>query len=140
MLANKRLVAAASALFATAYAPQSMGQIEQTIHLQAVVPVLCSVHLQQSAGQSLPGAVYNLGVTQEFCNSPRGYRVILQHPEHMVGAAVISDTARIPLNESGETVVTDSDQPAIESRHLALDLGDDPQQINRLGLRIEVKY
>ena len=84
--------------------------------------------------------VVSLGMSQEICNAPRGYRVILQHPANMPGAAIISDHDRIPLSDSGETILSNSDHPGIRLRQLALDVGNDPAQLSHLGIRIEVKY
>src|SRR3546814_12038798 len=47
---------------------------------------------------------------------------------------------RIPLSDSGETVLSDSDQPGFHIRQLAIDVGSDPEKLSHLGLRIEAKY
>ena len=118
-----------------------MQGVSKTIRLRAYVPMLCNVQLQQPlAGMPSADGIVNLGTTQEFCNAPRGYRIILQHPAHLSDVAIVSDAQRIPLSDSGETVLVNSDHPDFRLRNLALDLGDDPNQVNRLGLRIEVKY
>ena len=111
-----------------------------TIHLRAHVPVYCNVELFPASGPAAGNGLISLGTSQELCNSPHGYRLILQHPEGLADAAIISDAQRIPLSPGGETVVWNSDQPGLEMRQLALDLGDGPATIDRLGLRIEVKY
>jgi hypothetical protein len=111
-----------------------------TIYLRAFVPIYCNVELLPVAGEAGHEGLINLGTSHELCNSPHGYRIILEHPANMVEAAVISDATRIPLSKSGETVVWDSDHPGLESRQLALDLGHGPTTVERLGLRIEVKY
>jgi hypothetical protein len=117
-----------------------IGAVPTTIYLSAYVPIYCNVDLVPAL--SVPGAdgVINLGTSRELCNAPHGYRIILEHPANMVDAAIISDANRIPLSQSGETVVWNSDQPGFELRQLALFLGKDSASINRLGLRIEVKY
>ncbi len=140
MLATRLLAVAATLAFAAAPA-QAMQGLTQTIRLHAYVPMICNVQLQQPlAGIASADGVVNLGTTAEFCNAPRGYRIILQHPAHLADAAVVSDAQRIPLSDSGETVLVNSDHPDFRMRSLALDLGDDPGQLNRLGLRIEIKY
>jgi hypothetical protein len=111
-----------------------------TIYLRAFVPIYCNVELLPAPSAADHDGVINLGTSRELCNSPHGYRVILEHPANMVDGAVISDATRIPLSQSGETVVWNSDQPGLELRQLALDLGHGPTTIDRLGLRIEVKY
>ncbi len=121
-------------------ATPSAGSVSNTIHLRAHVPIYCNVDLVATPTITPLNGVVSLGMSQEFCNSPRGYRIILQHPTDMAGAAALSDAYRIPLSQSGETVLSDSDQPGFHLRQLALDLGNDPAAIYRLGLRIEVKY
>ena|SRR6218665_339667 len=111
-----------------------------TIYLRAFVPIYCNVELDPAPGAALQDGVINLGTSHELCNSPNGYRIILEHPANMADAAVISDATRIPLSQSGETVLWSSNQPGLEMRQLALDLGHGPTTIDRLGLRIEVNY
>lgn len=136
---NKIAKATIVAVIALSATP-SAGNVSNTIHLRAHVPVYCNVELLPSLGSGLAERVVNLGMTQEFCNSPRGYRIILQHPADLPGAAVISDSVRIPLSESGETVLSDSDHAGFRFRHVALDVGEEGTPINRIHLRIEVKY
>ncbi len=112
---------------------------EQTIFLKAFVPVFCEVELEPTGVQS-PQGVVTLGQSMELCNAPRGYRIILQHPAGLTNAAVIVDSTRIPLSASGETVLADSDHASLQTRQLALDPGDQTNQISSLGLRIEVNY
>ena len=109
-----------------------------TIYLRGYVPLYCNVELLSAPSAPGSDGLINLGTSRELCNSPHGYRVILEHPANMVNAAIISDANRIPLSQSGETVVWSSDQPGFELRQLALDLGKESGSINRLGLRIEV--
>lgn len=138
---STRLLATIATLAFAAMPAHSMQGVSQTIRLRAYVPMICNVQLQQSfAGMPSADGIVNLGTTQEFCNAPRGYRVILQHPADLADAAAVSDARRIPLSASGETVLVNSDHPDFRLRNLALDLGEDPAQVNRLGLRIEVKY
>lgn len=141
-IAVKAIVAAAAlcVMPSMAIGEQSMARgSEQTIYLRAFVPVFCEVELTPSAIHAENGVV-ELGRSMELCNAPRGYRIILQHPAGLTNAALISDSTRIPLSASGETVLVDSDHPNLQVRQLALDLGNQPGQINRLGLRIEVNY
>jgi hypothetical protein len=120
--------------------PTAAWAASATIHLSAFVPVYCNVDLLPATGASSGDGLIALGTSREFCNSPHGYRIILQHPAHLVDAAIISDAHRIPLSQTGETVVWNSDQPGLEMRPLALDVGENPAAITQLSLRIEVKY
>jgi hypothetical protein len=117
-----------------------IGASSTTINLTAHVPYYCNVDLVPAPSAAGADGLINLGTSRELCNSPRGYRIILEHPADMVDAAIISDANRIPLSPSGETIIWNSDQPGFELRQLALDLGPKSGAIKSLGLRIEVKY
>ncbi len=140
MLPTKRLIATGVGAVACLSAIPAVASVAGTIYLHATVPVYCNVELFPSGMGSSGNGLIPLGTSQELCNSPRGYRIILDHPANMALAAVVSDTSRIPLSQSGETVLWDSDQPGFEQRQLSLDLGDYSEAVSRLGLRIEVKY
>lgn len=140
MLLNRNTAMLLTLALTALYATPTIAEVSKTINLQAEVPIVCNVQFQPLAGQVEAGGVVAIGTAEEFCNAPRGYRVVLQHPSDMIGAAVLSGVERIPLSQNGETVVADSDHPAVETRQLALDLGHDARRLNRLGLRIEVKY
>jgi hypothetical protein len=117
-----------------------IGASSTTINLTANVPYYCNVELIPAAATAPEAGLVHLGTSRELCNSPHGYRIILQHPVDMVDAAIISDASRIPLSPSGETVIWNSDQPGFEMRQLALDLGKGSGVVKSLGLRIEIKY
>ena len=140
MSPHRGIAAAAIVAIGAIPASATCGQVSTTIHLRAYVPIYCNIEMLPALGMGQDDGVVNLGMSQEVCNAPRGYRVILQHPANMPGAAVISDNDRIPLSDSGETVLSNSDHPAIRLRQLALDVGNDPAQLSHLGIRIEVKY
>lgn len=137
-----RIIAAAAALTLAALpveASNGMREVSTTIRLTAYVPVLCRVQLHTSVGEIDESGVADLGVADEFCNAPQGYRVMLHHPLDLEDAAIIRDGVRIPLSPGGETVLTDSNQPDIKSLRLAIDPGADPARFNRIGVRIEAK-
>lgn len=138
----KNILAAATVLLATAVsADADTGQrnASTTFRISGFVPVLCRVQLAPVSGMPDEDGVVSLGVAQEFCNAPRGYRVLVQHAADLEGAAVISQGVRIPLSPSGETVLTDSTHPDLRSVALSLDLGEDPSRFQSLGVRIEAK-
>jgi hypothetical protein len=138
-----RAVFAAAAICATptmAFGEQSMARgSEETIFLRAFVPLYCEVDLAPTAARPVNGVV-ELGQSTEVCNAPRGYRIILEHPAGLTNAAVIIDSTRIPLSASGETVLVDSDHANLQVRQLALDLGNQPNEISHLGIRIDANY
>ena len=109
------------------------------IRLHGVVPVLCRVQLDVAPGQPDENGIVDLGFADEFCNAPRGYRVVVQHSPDLEGAALISGGVRIPLSPTGETVMTDSYHPDLRRIALAADLGQQPEKFRSLSVRIEAK-
>jgi hypothetical protein len=134
-------VLAAAALLAGVPAQAGNGSNSSsiTIGIHAFVPVICHVELNGSPGMPGSDGIVPLGMADEFCNAPQGYRVLIQHPAGLVDAAVYRNGVRIPLSPAGETVLTDSSQPALQQLALALDPGDHPEQFTSLGVRIESK-
>lgn len=138
----KTIAAVSAALLVTGFSAQAdtgYRNTSTTIRIQGYVPVLCRVQLSNAVGVADEDGVAPLGVAQEFCNAPRGYRVLVQHPADLVGAAVISQGVRIPLSPTGETVLTDSSHPDIRNVFLSVDLGDEPARFQSIGVRIEAK-
>lgn len=133
-------VAAMAALSFPAQADPGFGdRVSTTIRLYAVVPVICRVELDAQPGQPDEDGIVQLGIADEFCNAPQGYRVVVQHAPDLQGAALISGGVRIPLSPSGETVLTDSHHADLRTFALSADLGDAPEEFRTLGLRIEAK-
>ncbi len=133
-----------AAAFAVAAVPVSADggvgrSASTTIRLHAVVPVLCRVQLSAQMGVPDEDGIVQLGTAQEFCNAPRGYRVVVQHAPDLEGAALITGGQRIPLSPSGETILTDSAHPDLRTVTLAADLGETPERFRSMGVRIEAK-
>lgn len=141
MLIKKAVIAATALVFMglPAQAGDGSASASTVIRLTAFVPVLCRVQLHTSISEIDEDGIAQLGVADEFCNAPRGYRVLVQHPAELEGAAIIRDGVRIPLSTSGETILTDSSRPDIKSLMLAVDLGEDPEKFSSIGVRIEAK-
>lgn len=141
----KAALAMAAMSLPVAYAPcaeadAGYGRQGMSFQFQARVPLVCWVRLSESAGVADEDGMINLGLAREFCNAPRGYRVIMQHAENLEGAAFIRGGVRIPLSASGETVLSDTNMPNLESATALLDLGDHPERFNALAFRIEAKW
>lgn len=129
-----------AALSFPAQADTGVGSSTSTvIQLHAYVPVLCRVQLDATPGLPDEEGIVQLGHADEFCNAPRGYRVVVQHSQDLVGAALISGGVRIPLSPTGETVLTDSYHPDLRRIELAADLGERPEEFRSLSVRIEAK-
>lgn len=116
---------------------QNSSSTQITIH--AFVPVICNVNLDTQISTPDAEGVASLGTAREFCNAPRGYRVLALHAPGLEGAALISDGQRIPLSQNGETVISDIAHADIRSVALAADLGDEPQRFRSLSIRIEAR-
>ncbi len=140
---KKNLIIAAvaiSSIGATAYADTGIrSSASTTIRIQAFVPVICRVRLAADVGMPDDQGHVELGAAHEFCNAPSGYRVMVQHPMDLTGAAIISDGVRIPLSPSGETVLTDSAHADLRTVMLAADLGEEPERFRSISVRIEPK-
>ncbi|MBN8551623.1 MAG: hypothetical protein J0L52_01850 [Caulobacterales bacterium] len=123
---------------ATAYADTGIkNSASSVIRLQAFVPVICRVRLNTDVGSPDAQGLVALGTAHEFCNAPSGYRVMIQHPQDLQGAAIISDGERIPLSASGETLLTDSPHADLRTVRLSADMGDEPNRFRSLSVRIE---
>lgn len=138
----KRIAATAAILVAVSLPVQAStgsNRASTTVRIEGFVPVICRVQISSSVSSPNADGVANLGTADEFCNAPRGYRVVVQHAPNLQGAALINDGVRIPLSASGETVLTDSNRPDLRKVALAVDVGDEPERFNSLGIRIEAK-
>lgn len=142
-MVKKTALTAAAVILVSAFSAQADTGIRSSastsIRIQAFVPVICRVRLSTDVGMADENGIVHLGSASEFCNAPAGYRVMLQHPVDLTGAAVISDGQRIPLSPSGETVLTDSSHADLRTVLLAADLGDEPDRFRSISVRIEPK-
>lgn len=141
-MSMKYLVATAVILAASGLSAQAdtgSSKASTVFRISGYVPVLCRVQLAASVSAPDEDGIANLGVAEEFCNAPRGYRVFVNHPANLEGAAVISGGVRIPLSSTGETVLTDSSHADIRQVELAVDLGDEPEKFRSIGVRIEAR-
>lgn len=136
-LAATVAILAASGL--SAQADTGVSKSSTVFRISGYVPVLCRVELATSVSVPDEDGIARLGVAKEFCNAARGYRVFVNHPAGLEGAAVISEGVRIPLSPTGETILTDSSHADIRQVELAVDLGDDPSKLRSIGVRIEAR-
>lgn len=109
----------------------------RSIKLQGFVPVVCHANYQPAIHVQDDGVI-NLGFVQEFCNSSRGYRVVVEYAPTASPGAIIVDGQEIELNGSGQMVLAEVSGPAILSRALAYRPGDDP--IASLRVRLQSEY
>lgn len=108
-----------------------------SIDIVGYVPVICRATVDASMVGTSSGAV-NLGSLKEFCNDPSGYRVVADYSPSLAGATMLVDGNSVPLDASGSAVVSTSDQAAINTRQVSLEL---PEGVSNgtVSFRIETR-
>ena len=89
------------------------------IGLQGSVPVMCRATIE-AAADSAPGTIG--GWLVEFCNSPAGHSVYLDHSPDLAGATAKIDGVAVPLSASGVTLLTQSSVPSRTRKALEIEL------------------
>jgi hypothetical protein len=92
-----------------------------SLRFEGLVPVICRASIGSTTVHPIR-ATMALGQISEFCNSPRGYRVVMEHSPALKGARLLVDNAQVPLSTSGSTVVSESHRPGAVQRTLGLSL------------------
>lgn len=105
------------------------------IKVSGYVPVICRATLDSTL-VSATGSEIDLGTLQEFCNSPNGYKVYVDHSPELAGATLIVDGTAVPLAENGSTEISTSAGPAGVSRKVALHLPENGRANGALSVRI----
>lgn len=113
----------------------ALGSSSTRISISGFVPVICHARVTSDIVAAEPGTA-SLGQLDEFCNSPRGYRVHADYSASLANARLIVDGAEVALSQDGTTVISQSDRPAVDSHSLAVAL---PEGIEggALSFRIE---
>ena len=137
MKINSLLTTALVAVTALYALPASARPASVEVRLSARVPTICRVEFPQSARSSDQG--YDLGTMSEFCNQPTGYRVVLRHPAGLSDARLIVGGSAIPLSSGSQTVVVDSDGPAIKSNAVMVEFGGAAPDVSQLSFAAEAK-
>lgn len=94
---------------------------EYTLHITGVVPVVCRASLESSVVPSDKAQV-SLGKLNEFCNSPNGYRIYAEHSPELANASLNVNGKPVQLDNSGSTLIVQSNAPAKLTRNLVLHL------------------
>ena len=119
---------AGAALIGVALAPSfsyATGRAGYGLNLRAVVPVTCSVRFEPNGNLVPQGPVFNLGSFLEYCNSPSGYRLVVNYtPGTLRGAMVQADSDRVMLDGSGQTLLTQSNGARRRIRNLQIIPGE----------------
>lgn len=107
-----------------------------TLNIRLTVPVVCNVSHQSSI--SPVGDGYRLGALREFCNSPRGYALVVNYaPGSMKGAVVSVGEERVVLDGSGRAVVSHAQGPRIRDREVFAEPGAAGFDTDRLEFNLE---
>ena len=107
-------------------------------NLRASVPTHCVVeHHATGVGATASGPVA-LGNIKEFCNSPRGHKLVVQYtPGSLLGAVVVAGEDRVVLNGSGEAILSLASGPTLRTRTLSI-LADDTV-LSTAGLQLRMQ-
>ena len=124
-------------------APVAMAQSQERpqgsvgLNLRAQVPVTCSVRFSAaSASVETPQGI-GLGSFREYCNSPRGYKVVVSYaPGTLLGAELVAGSDRVVLDGSGRAVLSQASGPRVRERALLIAPGAAGFDSNRLDLDI----
>lgn len=106
------------------------GQSNWAIELRGVVPVICRVSVDASIASVSGKTEVPLGVMTQFCNAPNGYEVYATHASGLSSATIMVAGVRVPLSDSGVTLIDTSASAAVTDKDLVLDLGESGQLTN----------
>ncbi|MEO0644044.1 MAG: hypothetical protein AAFY47_11615 [Pseudomonadota bacterium] len=140
MTAVRTIAAAFAMCVATApVVAQSQSQSGMSFSLRATVPVQCSVRFQPNAVPVNRGESVDLGRFREYCNAPRGYRLVITYtPGTLRNATVQADGDSVTLDGSGRAVLTQASGPRSRERSLQVIPGSAGFDTDRLQLDIVV--
>lgn len=127
------LAVAAIAMVGAAGVVQASNGIS-TITFSGQVPLICRVSVDNSASAML-SANGNKSLLREFCNNGAGYRVVATYSRQLATGRLIVDGRTIPLNGSGEVLVSDVAYAASAVRTIVIE--GDGKLAGSLRFRIE---
>ncbi|MBB4613568.1 hypothetical protein [Novosphingobium taihuense] len=125
-------LAAVAALGVTGVVEASQGVA--TITISGQVPLVCRVSVDNSASVML-SANGNKSLLREFCNNGAGYRVVASYSKQLAAGRLVVDGRSIPLNASGEVLVSDVASAASSVRTIAIE--GDGKLTGSIRFRIE---
>ena len=107
-----------------------------TIGIHGYVPVICHARVSADSAPVEAGTA-SLGQLREFCNNPRGYRVLADYSPSLAHAKILVDGVPVPLQKDGTTVISRSNRAAMDTRNLALELPKRVEGGGSISFRIE---
>lgn len=120
---------------AAAVAPEVNLTGRATINIVGWVPVVCRASVDATAVAPTAGTV-QLGSLNEFCNNPSGYRVIADYSPALAGAKLSIDGKTVDFDTAGSTVVNSSDEPAITSHAVSLEV---PEGVSNASISFRIE-
>lgn len=133
---NTMRLGAIGVLCLSAVGLTGMSDVSTSIKMSAYVPLVCNVGFNANGGTYNESGVIQLGSTQEFCNSGRGYRIYATAYGTDTGASLIVGNNSYSVTNGQEIMVADISGPARTSRNIYLDAGEG-QGGGNLSIRIE---
>lgn len=132
---SRYLVGAGS--IALALAPGSALAASMGYELRLAVPVYCTVqHEGAGSGIQSRGSVA-LGKFREYCNSPRGYELIITYaPGALKGTRIIAGEEEVILDGSGRSVLSRASGPRVRERVIVAVPGQNGFDTDRLELAV----
>lgn len=111
--------------------------------IRAMVPVHCQARLirtampamMQAGGAAAATNNLSLGQLSEYCNAPRGYRLMIRYtPGSLAGTTIRIGEDAVVLNGSGMATLSESRIPRIRSRMISAQAGEGGLQTQQLDL------
>jgi len=131
-------IAAAVALMTGATAQAPLIAETANFRVRATVPVICNINHVAAAPTPAGGEAYALGRISEFCNSPRGYEVLVDYtPGTLRGAIISVGEDRVTLTGSGQAVLSRANGPRIRERPLMATPGEAGFDSGNLRFRMQ---
>lgn len=133
-LTNKTMLALATTGIAISAVPVNASESIASISITGQVPVICRLSVDNSAS-AMFNANGNKASLREFCNNGAGYRVVASYTKQLSAGRLIVDGTVIPLNASGEVVVSDVSHASSLVRTIAIE--GDAKLAGAIRFRIE---
>ncbi len=105
--------------------------------LRLAVPLYCAVKQQVGGYGSGANGSFSLGTFREYCNSPRGYTLLVTYaPGSLKGARIIAGDDQVVLDGSGRSVLSQASGPRVRERMIAAVPGEKGFDTDRLELSV----
>lgn len=105
--------------------------------LRLSVPLHCTVQHQGIGHSASATGAVPLGTFREYCNSPRGYDLIVTYkPGALKGVRIIAGQEQITLDGSGRSVLSHVPGPRVRERMIAAIPGQNGFDTDRFELSV----